>query len=148
MSATTYSGNAILNAYLRGITLTLPSGLWVSLHDADPGNTGANEIVIGDWPAYVRKSALGGGAIAGAFAAASGKATLSAQQMLWPAYDGAGTIVISHWTIWDAVTTGNALFSGALRADPSDPDSTLAPKTLGVGDEIILYAAALGIKVT
>lgn len=148
MAASTYLANMILNGILRGVAITLPADLFVSLHTADPGNTGANEVTTGTWPAYVRKSALAGDVIANAFAAATTKSTLSAKQILWPGYDGAGTITITHFSIWDASAAGNCLFSGKLVDDPTAGTPVDAPKTLSPTDEFVLNASKLGVAIS
>lgn len=148
MPATTYLGNLILNAFLRGQTIAAPAAAYVSLHTADPGITGASEVSTGTWPAYVRKDVKGAGAFSAAFSAATTKETLNAVDLLWPAYDGAGTITITHFAIWDAATAGNCLFVGELKVDATDPDSADDHKTLGLNDEFMLYATKLGVEIT
>lgn len=138
MGATTYLGNALLDGFLRGVALTSPSRVYVSLHTADPGNTGANEVSTGAWPAYARQDPAAGAAIASGFAAAASKATLNAKDMLWSANDGAGSITVTHFAIWDALTEGNCLFVGALST----------ARTLNVGDEAVIHPTQLTVDVT
>lgn len=151
MTASNYSANAFLNALLRAVALTLPTDVFVSLHTADPGATGASELTTGTWPAYVRQSSKGGGAIGAAWSEAGNpthKIALNANVMLFPAYDGAGTITITHFGLWTASTGGNCLYTGKLVVDPTDVGSTAAPRILGVTDELVIKANQLGVKVT
>lgn len=138
-------GNAILNAILRGQALTLPTQLWLGLHTDAAGGTGANEATTVAWPAYARQSLLGGGAIADAFSEATDRETFNGHQMLYPAFDGAGTIVLTHWGIWTAANAGSLVLGGQLLVDPTDPESAADPKTLRPGDEFVIYANKLGI---
>lgn len=63
MGASTYTQTNILNALLRGETMPLPTGTFVSLHTGDPGVTGANEVTTAAWPGYVRRKAEAAGAM-------------------------------------------------------------------------------------
>lgn len=74
---------------------------WISLHSADPGTTGANEISGGtysreqtDWPAPAA-SAVTGSAV-----------TLDVPS---------GT-TITHWGLWSAASGGTFIFGGPLPA--------------------------------
>ncbi len=138
MPASTYLGNALLNHILRGITYTPPTKVYISLHTADPGLTGANEVTTTAWPAYVRKDAANGGAIATGFSAAAAKSCANALDLLWAANNGASAVVVTHFALWDAATGGNCLFSDALSS----------PKTFQPTDEGVLHANALTIGVT
>ena len=75
----------------------------VSLHSADPGDTGANEIT-GGAPAYARKT------ISWNTAAAKNLDSSTA-----PVFD-VPVLTITHWGGWDALTLGNFLAGGALSA--------------------------------
>lgn len=138
MAFSTFAANALLNCYLRGVAITPPSRVWVSLHTADPGITGANEISAVDWPGYARQDPAGGGAVASGFDAASAKATSNAQAILFPEQDGTDPITITHLAIWDAVTGGNCLMTGALAA----------AKTINPTDEIAIRVGDLDCLVT
>jgi hypothetical protein len=146
MPSSTYLANAVLDMSLRGIAPTPPEALFVSLHTADPGRTGANEVTTAAWPAYVRMDATAGGAIAAAFDAAAGGASSSNQQMLWPAYDGTDPITITHWAIWDASADGNPLWTGELLADATDPESAPDHKVLNTNDEFVIYPEQLVVE--
>lgn len=138
MPASTYAGNAILDCFLRGVAPTVPTGVYVSLHTADPGNTGANEVTLVAWPAYVRKDAADGGALSAAFDAASAKATENAHAYLWPANDGPDPVTVTHFALWTADTAGECLFYGALATS----------KTLSPTDELVIYPDELDVSVT
>lgn len=137
MPASTYLGNAILNHFLRGVQAAVPARVYVSLHTADPGNAGADEVTVGAWPAYVRRDAALGGAIATGFAAAADKASENLLELLYPAQDGAAPVTITHFGLWDAAAAGNLLWRGALTA----------AKTLNPTDECIIHGGDLDLSV-
>ncbi|YP_010115329.1 head protein [Sinorhizobium phage PBC5] len=138
MPMSTYAANAMLNLYLRGVAPAVPAGVYVSLHTADPGNTGANEVSTAAWPAYVREHASQGGAIATGFAAAANKASENLLEMLWLAQNGGAAVTVTHFGLWDASTGGNFLFAGPLTAN----------KTLNPTDECIIHSGDLDLTVT
>jgi hypothetical protein len=83
----------------------LTSTAYVSLHTADPGNTGASEVTGG---AYVRQGPI-------AFASAGNNPTVASNSgvVTFPAATAAwGTI--GFFGLWDAATAGNFRGSGAL----------------------------------
>ncbi len=115
MPATTSTGNAILNCYLRGVAITPPSRVYVSLHTGNPGANGtANEVQTTVWPAYARQDPAGGGAVGSGFTAAANKATENSQLILFPANNGANPVTVTHFGIWTAATGGTCLLTGAL----------------------------------
>jgi len=130
MPLSTYAGNKILDLLFRGVAFTPPTEVWISLHTADPGLTGTNEVSTGAWPAYVRKEAADGGAVGTGFTAAASKAMSTANDLLWPVNDGAGSVTITHVAFWDAATGGNCLHSEAL----------VASKTIAPTDRFVIPA--------
>lgn len=102
MPYSTYLKNSWLDA-LRGTTFSVTT-VYASLHTADPGDTGANEVT-GGTPAYARKSIT--------FAAAAAGAIDSSSQ---PVFDVPAATTVTHVGFWDAVTAGNFL-GGADVAD-------------------------------
>lgn len=102
MPISTYLGNAFLDHVLRNTAYTSPTTVYLSLHDADPGLTGADEITGGS---YARQAC--------AFDAASSKATQNAAA---ESFTGMPAVTVTHVGIWDASTAGNFLWGGALAA--------------------------------
>jgi hypothetical protein len=108
--ATTTLANNWLNM-LRAVAFTAPAGTFIKLHTADPGVAGATA------PSAVTTR------VAATFsAAATGAIALSNA----PAFSMTATETISHISIWDAVTVGNFLASGAL----TTPRSVINTDTL------------------
>lgn len=138
MPATSYSGNKILDLLLRGVAFTAPTRVYVSLHTADPGLTGANEVSLANWPAYTRMDPANGGAVGNGFSAASSKATENALDIEFPAMDGVSAVTVTHFAIWDAATAGNCLLVGQLGSS----------KTYNNTDEALIRVGALDITVT
>jgi hypothetical protein len=124
MGASTYTRNNVLNAALRGTTYPLPTATYVSLHDADPGLVGDNEIDTADWPGYVRRHAEQGAAIGTGWSKSTAGETKNAKQLTYPSNDGAGQVTFSHVGVWDALSGGNFLGGGELTT----------PITLEIGD--------------
>lgn len=80
-------------------------GLYVSLHTADPGATGTNEVTGGS-PAYARKSVT--------WAAASGGSKAASNQ---PEFDVPASTTITHVGIWSASTSGTFYGSGTITSE-------------------------------
>lgn len=95
--------NKALNV-LSGTTFTAPTNTYVQLHTADPGAAGTNAVsgtttrVILAWSA-----------------AASGSKAITATLPSWPTWAG-GSETITHISVWDALSSGNFLYSVALTA--------------------------------
>jgi len=102
MSISDYYENKILDHMLRGTAFSPPTAVYVSLHSADPGETGANEISGGG---YARKQVT--------FNAPSGGAMSNSNLLRW---DNMPAVTVTHVALWDAPTAGNCLWTGALTA--------------------------------
>lgn len=114
MPISDYAGNNLLNSLLRGVAFPLPAKVYISLHTADPGRTGANEVTTAAWPAYARKDAADGAAIATGFTAAATRNSKNAKQLIYAVNNGAGNVTVSYWALFDAATGGNCLAYGPL----------------------------------
>jgi hypothetical protein len=99
-----YLENALLNATLRNTTYTSPATVYAGLFTTDPTEAGTGTEVSGG--SYARKAIT--------FAAPSnGVTTNSAAACEFDQATGSwGTI--THFAIFDALTTGNMLYYGAL----------------------------------
>lgn len=136
-AASDYLENALANAVLRGVAFTSPAQTYISLHTAAPGDTGANEVSLAAFPAYLRKDAALGGAQSAAWTAASGGVSKNALQLIFAVYDGAAPLTITHFGVWDALTAGNNLLGGALAAS----------RTLNPGDVFVVDVQKLTVTV-
>lgn len=91
---------------------TRPTAWYVALHTGDPGETGASNEVTDS--GYARQSAT--------FTQTVGEVVTSNSQTFPAIVDG--SITISYFSVWDAVSSGNCLMKGPL---------DLA-KNFGIGD--------------
>ena len=138
MGASTYTKNNILKALLQGTALPLPAGTYISLHTADPGETGANEVSTGAWPAYVRRKAEAAGAMGTGWTTPTTGSSTNTNQLTYPSNDGAGTVTVTHFAIWDALSAGNCL----------DADALTASRALSVGDILVFDIGSLSVAVS
>lgn len=103
MSKANYAETAVVDWLLGGATPTRPSARYLALHTADPGETGATSELSGN--GYARQAVTFG-------AASSGSASNTSTHTFTASGGSWGTV--THFSIWDAVTTGNCLYVGAL----------------------------------
>jgi hypothetical protein len=127
MPLSTYLINELLDHFLKVGSFTQPTNIYVSLHSADPGDTGANELSGGSYARVVMNvwdvAAAGASENTNviAFATASGD---------WAQ--------ATHFGLWDAITTGNFLGGAALTT----------PRTVASGDDAEFAAGALDVSIT
>ena len=88
------------NVALNGIGAV---GLYVSLHTADPGTTGASEVTGGS-PAYARKAVTWAAASGGSMSLTAGVT-----------FD-VPAATVTHFGVWSAVSAGTYYGGGALSA--------------------------------
>lgn len=137
MGASLYTKNNILKALLQGTALPLPTGTYVSLHTADPADTGANEVTLAAWPQYVRRKAEAAGALGTGWTTSTAGTSSNTNQLTYPSNNGAAPITITHFAIWDAASGGNCINSAALTTS----------RTLQVDDIIVFDVASLTVTV-
>lgn len=142
MPATTDTGNAILDLLLRGVSMTPPGRVWVSLHTDDPGNDGAHEVSVTDWPSYTRMDPADGGDVESGFLAPSEKGTVNANDLFYPTFDGSEPLTITHFGCWTAESNGSCVITGILALGGSP-----APKTLLPTDEVVIRAGNMLVTV-
>ena len=103
MSKANYAETAVVDWLLGGATPTRPSTRYLALHTGDPGETGASNELSGS--GYARQAVTFG-------AASSGSASNTSTHTFTASGGNFG--VVTHFSIWDALTTGNCLYVGAL----------------------------------
>lgn len=119
-----YLENALINGTLRATTYTAPTTVYVGLFTSDPTDAGSGTEVSGN--AYARQSAT--------FAAPSnGAATTNADIQFPQATGNWGTV--THFAIFDALTTGNMMYHGALTTS----------KTIETGDVFKIATGSLTV---
>ena len=123
-AASDYLENKLIENVLRGVNYVPPTAVFVALHTADPGDAGANEVQLTTYPAYTRLDAAKGGTVDAGWTAAVGGVCKNALQLIFPVYDGAAPLTVTHYSLWDAPTGGNMLVHGQLTTartlNPSD----------------------------
>lgn len=102
MSISNYAENKILDHVTGEAAWTMPTTVYVKLHTGDPGEAATLNAAT----EATRKSASWSAAASGSIAT---DATLE-----WT--NVSTTETYTHWSLWDASTAGNALWSGALSA--------------------------------
>jgi hypothetical protein len=98
MSISNYAELALLNT-LRGTSFSVADA-YLKLHTADPGEAGTTAAAT----EATRKVVT--------FSAASSGSMTSSATVEWT--NVSTTETYSHWSLWDAATAGNCLWSGAL----------------------------------
>lgn len=116
--------NKALNHLTGNGTWTAPSGLYIKLHKGDPGSAGTSNA-----------SAVTTRVVATFGAAASGGVVLNGTAPHWSM---TATETITHISVWDAVSSGNFLFSAKLNVQ----------KSVVNGDGITLNAQTLKFAAT
>ena len=88
--------------------VTRPTAWYVALHTDDPGETGANEVVVGTDADYVRKAITFDDPVTGT------GMCLSDLAASWTVAAGSAGYTVTHISIWTAESAGTCLTSGPL----------------------------------
>lgn len=105
MSISNYAELKILDHTTGRAAWTAPSGVYLKLHTGDAGEDGTANAATETTRKVVTFSAAASGSIASS-------ATVS-----WTSVSTTETY--SHWSLWDASTAGNCLWTGALSSSAS-----------------------------
>ena len=100
MSISNYAELKILEHTTGKTAWTIPTNVYVKLHTADAGEAGTSSAAT----ETTRKVA--------AWATASSGAIATSATLEWT--NVAATETYSHWSLWDDVSAGNCLWTGAL----------------------------------
>jgi hypothetical protein len=119
-----YLENAVINAVLRNTAYTSPTTVYVGLFTSDPTDAGTGTEVSGG--SYARKAMTFGAPSNGA---SSNNAAVEFDQ----ATASWGTV--THMGLFDALTSGNLLFHGALTTS----------KTIDTGDVFKFATSSLSV---
>ncbi len=133
MGKSDYLENKIIDHVFRGRTFTAPTQLWVALFTAAPSDAGGGTEVSGG--SYARATqgvnsdtawkATQGGTPAAASSGTSGQ-TSNPGALTFPA-PTANWGVVTHFGIYDAASSGNLLYSGALTVSKTINNGDAAP---------------------
>jgi hypothetical protein len=132
-----YLENKLVDLTLRGQAFTAPATLYFGLHTSATTDAGGGTEVTGG--SYARKAVtaslanFAGTQAAASTTASSGTGGVTSNNGLidFPA-PTANWGTVTHWSVWDASTSGNMLFHGALTT----------AKTINNGDAAPSFAAA------
>lgn len=102
MAKSTTHANQILDHLVGNSTWTAPSNLYISLHTANPGTTGASEVAGGSYARVSTSAATWDAAASGSVD--NGTAITFAQ--------GGGDAAVTHFGVWTASTSGTYLRGG------------------------------------
>jgi hypothetical protein len=120
-----YLENKILDHVLRNTAYTSPTTVYVGLYTAAPTDAGGGTEVSGN--GYAREAAT--------FSVASGGATANSADITFDTPTGPGWGLVTHFGIFDALTTGNLLYWAALSAS----------KTINAADVVKFLAGELDV---
>jgi hypothetical protein len=105
MSISNYAELKILEHTTGKTAWTIPTNTYVKLHTADPGED------------CTTAAATNATRVVAAWSAASAGAIATSATITWT--NVSTTETYSHWSLWDALTAGNPLWSGALSTTAS-----------------------------
>jgi hypothetical protein len=143
MSMSNFLENELIDHLFRGRSYTAPTQIFVSLHSADPTDTGGSELASSN--GYGTRP--GGGTtlysawkgtnseVTNIDSAGTGGQTANQNVITFPTCTTSAWVAATHFGLNDAATAGNLLASAALTT----------PKTVQVGDTASFAANALTI---
>ena len=135
-AASNFLENAVIESTLRGAAFPTITKVYVALHTNNPGEAGGNEVTSALWPAYARQDAAKGGSIASGWTAASDGVSKNALQLIFPVFDGAADLTVTHFSLHTALTGGNMLVYAPLQA----------PRTVQNGDVFVVDTQKLTVQ--
>ena len=100
MSISNYAELKILDHTTGRAAWTIPTNVYVKLHLGDPGEAATSNAAVETTSKVAAWSAAASGAIA------------TSATIEWT--NVSTTETYSHWSLWDNLTAGNALWTGAL----------------------------------
>ncbi len=113
MALSTTYGNNLLKLIFKQTNWTAPTTVYLSLHTASPGITGANEATDAN---YLRQN------ITSSMGTPASKSVSNTSAVTFAG--AAVSYTVTHWGIWDASTSGNFIDGGAFTSSV----------TLAIGD--------------
>jgi hypothetical protein len=102
MSISNYAEVKLLDHVTGRASFTMPTNVYVQLHTGDAGEAGTSNAAAETTRKQVSWAAASSGSIA------------SSATLEWT--NVSTTETYSHWSMWDTITAGNCLWTGALSA--------------------------------
>lgn len=112
-----YSEDKLMDLLFNASAWTAPSNVYIQLHTGDPTDAGTSNVATES----TRKAIT--------FGASSGGAVSSDADVSWTSV--AGSEDFTHFSLWDASSSGNCLFTGTITANAVTAGDTF---TLASGD--------------
>lgn len=124
MAFTIATANKILDKILRNVDFTPSAALYISLHTADPGESGTSEVTGGTYGRQVCT-----------FNAAAAKSSANAGVLNFTLMPIA---TVTHFGVWSAASAGTFWWGGVINPN----------KTTAAGDTLQVAAGALTTPLT
>lgn len=112
MGLSTFAANKLLDHILGTTQWNMPTNVYVSLHTADPGLAGANEVSAGWYTAGGRKQPSG----TPKWNAATTSGATNNGTITFPTVSGS-SVTVTHVGIWDNATVGAGNFLHGIALD-------------------------------
>jgi hypothetical protein len=122
-----YAESLVIRWLFDDVAVTRPTSWFVALHTADPGETGATGELSGN--GYARQSAT--------FTEDTNGLVDNDADITFGPNTGSNWGLVSHVSVWDAVSVGNCLAKGALSSSV----------TINVNDSLKIAAGALDVSI-
>lgn len=138
-AASDYTEDNILKAITGQATFPAPGFTYVALHVSTPSEANGllSEVSTANWPAYARVKAEGAGAIGSGWSAPATNGALKESKntkvLAYAGNNGAATVTLTHWSVWDAISGGNMVAAKNLAV----------PVDVSVGDLYVFDINAL-----
>lgn len=127
-----YLENKLVNTTLRGENFTAPTTVYLALFTSDPTDADTGSELADS--AYIRQDMAKGEAVSTGWAAPSNGVTSNAKLIQFPPIAD-GTVVITHYALYDAQGGGNMLYHSALTTS----------KTMEISDVVSFDIGALTV---
>jgi uncharacterized Zn-binding protein involved in type VI secretion len=136
MAFSQYLADKILT-WVKGVTFpTALSTVYVSLHSGDPGTAGSNNNVQATVTGSANRTAVTTSTFSTVGAAPGGGFQVTNNNAVQMTTNASGSATVTYFGVWDAVTGGNFLASGALTSSVD----------VVTGDTVQFNAGALAIR--
>lgn len=112
-AASDHLEQAVLAAITGRDAFPAPGFTYIALHTAAPSEANGlpTEVQTTAWPAYARVKVEGSGAIGSGWSAPAANSQVHESKNLnsitFAGNNGAGTVRVTHWSMWDAQSGGN-----------------------------------------
>lgn len=122
------TANSILDAFARNVSYAGNAAVWIKLHTADPGASGATAAAGNT----TRKQITFG-------SAASGGTISNTAAVSWTSGEVTTSEDYTHYSLWTASTAGTFLGSGTVTANAVTAGDTF---TIAIGDIDLTFGVA------